>query len=282
MPALTLHQDHLYADPHVYDVLHDVGTVRDVRVLAKIAARCGTLPPPGQRLWLEPACGSGRFLLAIAAQRAWLGDRAIGFDQSPAMVQYANERANAAGARARVRCAVAEMEDFIQPLRLKPASVHIAFNPINSIRHLASDAAMLRHFRQMRDALAPGGVYIVGVSLVAYRWEQPTEDIWKAERAGLSVTQVVQFLPANPGVRGAWGRRERVVSHLAITHQGKAIDRTSRYWLRCYSKAQWLALLARSGFVIAGVADTDGDPREPTDSGYFLFALRAATNPRRA
>ena len=32
---------------------------------------------------------------------------------------------------------------------LKPGSVDFAFNPVNTIRHLESDRAMLDHFEQM-------------------------------------------------------------------------------------------------------------------------------------
>lgn len=269
---MPLPADHLYADPHVYDVLHDAGTKRDVRMFASLAARHGALPQR-RAVWLEPASGSGRYLLEVARR----GDRAIGFDINPAMIRYALARARSLRLAQRVRCHVASMEDFAAELALQPQSVHVAFNPINSIRHLGSDRAMLMHLRSMKHVLAPTGVYIVGISLVAYRWEQPTEDVWKARRDGLRVTQVVQYVPAAWRSRGVWKRRERVISHLTITHAKEQIDRTSTYWLRCYSKSQWHAIIARAGFAIVGTADTEGNPHAPADSGYALYVLRPAS-----
>ena len=47
-------------------------------------------------------------------------------------------------------------------------SIDAAFNPVNTIRHLESDRAMLRHFAQMADIMKPGAIYVVGVSLIDY------------------------------------------------------------------------------------------------------------------
>src|SRR5512140_1066353 len=77
----------LYADPLVYDILATPGTARELNVLQRIASRWVEGANAGRepRRWLEPACGTGRYLRLAAAR----GLRVTGFDASPAMVGYA-------------------------------------------------------------------------------------------------------------------------------------------------------------------------------------------------
>lgn len=261
---------HLYADPHVYDVLHDDQTASDLRILERLARRAaaigpGPTLPAGPLRWLEPACGSGRYLLALARK----GHDAEGFDISPAMVAYARSRARELGLARRARARVARMERFARA----PGSVHIAFNLINSIRHLGSDRALIEHLRRVGRSLHPAGSYVVGISLSAYGLEQPSEDVWKGKRGPLRVSQVVQFVPPTDASRGPWARRERVFSHLTITGAGREEHRDSRYWLRTYNQAQWEACIAKAGLRVALIADGAGVVCLPHEPGYFLYAL---------
>src|SRR5690606_35644929 len=54
-----------YDEPMLYDVLHGKGTAGEVRGLRHLADRLG-LDPTGP--WLEPACGSGRYVRAAVAR----------------------------------------------------------------------------------------------------------------------------------------------------------------------------------------------------------------------
>ncbi|MEO1718089.1 MAG: class I SAM-dependent methyltransferase, partial [Planctomycetota bacterium] len=80
----------LYTDASVYDILHGPGTAEDVDALEAIAAKHAAGAPD---VWLEPACGSGRYL-RVAAGR---GHSVVGFDYEAGMVEYARERAERAG-----------------------------------------------------------------------------------------------------------------------------------------------------------------------------------------
>ncbi len=268
---MTTHTD-FYADPQVYDVLHAAGTAADVQALRRMARRFG--PPSGATTWLEPACGAARYLLHAARS----GIRGIGFDQSEAMVRYAAERAKARGVSSHVRLFTASMESFVKEGRIRPASVGFAFNLINTIRHLASDRAILAHLEEVAIALRPSGAYAVGLSLSAYGLESITEDTWSGRRGGLSVSQVVQYIPpssvAGDSRRAGAARVERVISHMTI-HRGKTeahVDST--YALRTYNLAQWKALLARSRFDIAAVTDGEGYDATAREPGYYVFILK--------
>lgn len=255
-----------YDQPALYDVLHTAGTAAEVRGLLHVSERLG-LDPAGP--WLEPACGSGRYLRAAVAR----GVRIAGFDLSPAMIDYARERLRGADGRL-YRLGVAGMEGFDAALLAPGWRFELAFNPINTIRHLESDAAVLVHLARVRDALRPGGVYAVGISQSAYGLEQPSEDVWEGKRGPLHVRQVVQYTP--PSTPDA-DRFELVHSVLAVTRPGGNTIIPSSYALRCYDRAQWEAIVGASGFEVAGWADEGGAAIEPPGHdapGYALWLLR--------
>jgi hypothetical protein len=204
----------------------------------------------------------------------------MGIDLSAAMIEYTLNRAKEKGLERGVAGLVGRMEAFeASDARWagKPRTfgkAHIAFNPINSIRHLATDTAMLKHLACINRHLHREGVYVVGLSLSAYGIESVSEDVWVGSRRGTTVTQVVQYEPPDGDARGQASRRERVISHLTITRKGAEDEhRDSSYWLRTYNLAQWTALLEQSGWTIAGTFANTGQRAKPTEPGYYLFAL---------
>lgn len=271
LPTEATHN--FYSDAEVYDILHTPGTKEEVDTLERIERRY--LPVPGSRagharssnrrrsVWLEPACGTGRLLREAAAR----GKRVIGFDLEPNMISYAKQWGKQRGAR----LFVAAMEDFAD--RLRPSSVDFAFNPINTIRHLGSDRALLSHFAGIARVLRPHGVYAVGISLAAYGLEQETEDVWTGTRGRVRVVQVVQYIPAM-GRRGEGSRTERVFSHLTISRPTGDTHADSTYGLRSYDLAQWKHVIARSALEVAEVLDSDGEPTHPVEPGYAVWVLR--------
>lgn len=256
-----------YEFPGWYDILHTPGTAREVTGLERIEKRFGKArEPANQRLWLEPACGTGRYL-RVAAGR---GIGAVGFDLSQRMIDYATD--SFARRRFPGRFFVGDMTDFRIPRRAT-----FAFCPINTIRHLATDAAMLRHFACVRRALAPGGIYVVGTETGRYGVDFPAEDIWEGRRGRVRIRQVVQYLPANRRER-----MERVISHLTINTPSGEQELTSTYSLRAYSIAEWDALLKRAGWRVLGICDADGGealrgPRGSVIGGYGLYVLAPST-----
>lgn len=269
----------LYADPALYDILYTPGTAAEVDALERIerAVQGPGAARPG-RLWFEPACGTGR-CLRVAARR---GRQVAGFDREPAMLAYAQARLDAArrrggdaGGRARARLFAADLADFAAPAAaagLRPGSVDLAFITVNSLRHLGSDKDMLRHFAQVRDLLRPGGLYIVGISLTDYAWLWPDEDLWTAARGPCRVSQLINWLPPEPGTPR--GRLERALSHLTVTRPGGTTHLDDAYDLRCYDERQWARLVAASALRRAGSFDARGRPLPPGTWPYQLEALR--------
>ncbi len=254
----------LYTDASVYDILHGPGTAEEVDALDAIAAKHAASAPD---VWLEPACGSGRYL-RIAAGR---GHRVIGFDAEPGMIAYARERAARAGLGDRSRFFVGDMRGFGE--HVEAGSVGFGFNLINTIRHLESDADAQRHFAEVSRVLAPGGVYVVGISLTVYGLEPPSEDVWRAARGRCRVSQVVEYLPpTDPD----GDRMEQVFSHVTIDRPSGEEHRPSRYALRAYDLDQWRGLLGRSALREVAVVDASGVPCVATAPGYSLWVLGPA------
>jgi ubiquinone/menaquinone biosynthesis C-methylase UbiE len=262
------HDADFYADPHIYDVLHRAGTAREAAQIMAMVRRHIDWPRGKSLAWLEPACGSGRYLLELARRN----QRGIGFDLSPAMIAYARKRTTQLKREGRITLApkwmVARMESF----EVRDASVDVAFNPINTIRHLTSDRAMLSHLRAVRTCLKPGGVYLVGLEVSEPQLASPSEDVWDARAEGLTIKQLVSYIPPAAG-----SRDEQVISHLVISSgRGRAkvtrhVDST--YTLRTYTREQWGKLVDRAGFAIAGVYHADGTPTKHERVGYRYWAL---------
>lgn len=255
-----MHQG-FYEDASVYDILHAPGTRDELDGLEHIEQRF-VLDLGGKRAdWLEPACGSGR-LLRLAAQR---GRRVVGFDLEAGMVEYTRERLERAGLTRRAHLFVADMTDFRAHVT-RPVS--LAFNLINTFRHLASDRDAIAHLREVRRVLAPRGVYVVGIGTTRRDWADPVEDVWHGKRGRTAVTQVVQYLPPPPR-----SRKETVISH--ITVQTPAAERhiDSTYHLRTYTSAQWWSLVRAAGMRVHAVVDEYGDDAHAPDDGYALYVL---------
>ncbi|MEN0020159.1 MAG: class I SAM-dependent methyltransferase [Planctomycetota bacterium] len=253
----------LYADPVVYDVLHAPGTADEFRTLELIADRFVT-PSGRERTWLEPACGTGRLLRHAARQ----GIRVIGIDLAPEMIKDAKRRLPSLS---RVQWHVGDMTDFAGIVTR--SSVDLAFCTINTARHLGadeqSDRPMLQHLEQIAAVLKPGGVYVLGISLTAYGFEPPSEDVWSGSRGSLRVKQVVQYEPATKA-----SRREMVISVLDIERPRGCETRSSSYALRSYDRKQWDRLVARSAMQVVGVVDEFGDDTPVLAPGYQLFILK--------
>lgn len=252
-----------YRDPVIYDILHAHGTAGEARGVESLA-RAMTGAPDGPLSFLEPACGTARHLRWLATA----GHRCVGFDLDPGMIDDARSRAERAGIAKRTDLFVADMADFATNVK-RP--VRCAYNLINTVRHLGSDDAMLAHFGDIASSLTKDGVYIIGLSTTVYGVEMPSEDVWHGARGPCRVTQVANYLPAEPGTR-----EETVLSHLHIQRPGGDEHRDSTYTLRSYSLDEWTSLIDRSPLRIDRVTDEDGEDVDPPALGYAWYVLKRA------
>lgn len=219
-----------YDEAAVYDLLHGADTASE---LDAVLAAFGRLGNGGRRV-LEPACGTGRYLAALAAR----GYEAVGYDSNPRALAFARRRLKGSSARA-VR---GEMTSFAGN-----GVFDLAFSTLSSFRHLLTQRDALRHLRLTAGSLAPGGVYIVGIDLADYASGQDDEETWEASGGGMRVSHVMLSLA--PDKRR---RRERIVNFVAVSEDGRERLIESCYDLRSYDLREWESLIAASSFRILG------------------------------
>jgi SAM-dependent methyltransferase len=132
------------------------------------------------RRLFEPACGTGRLLVRLAQA----GYSVAGNDLNPHAVAYCNARFVRHGLKP--PAVVGDMSDF----RLA-RPVDAAFNTINSFRHLATERAAESHLRCVARALAPGGLYLLGLHLTPTVGPRCERESWSARRGNLAVNSTM-------------------------------------------------------------------------------------------
>ncbi len=247
----------LYLEPALYDVVNASGTAAEVDALERVVRRhLG----PGPRRWLEPACGTGRYLRGLRAR----GHEVAGYDPLDGMLAYARQRLSRwpdrwALARATFTTPAGDLATL--------GAFDVAICPVNSLRHLPDDASVIANLAQVRRLLAPGGLYVVGLDLLQPD-ALPDEDMWTGARGRLRVQEVVQYLPP----AGA-SRREQVVVQMMVTRPRGTEHRGWTYGLRTYTDAQWSALVRRAGWRRVATCDAAGRAVAATTPLTYQFEV---------
>jgi SAM-dependent methyltransferase len=211
----------------------------------------------------EPACGTGRLLVKLAAA----GYKVGGVDLNPAAVEFCNDRLARAGFP---RSAfVGDMCEFTLP---KP--IDAAFNTINSFRHLATQTQAENHLRCMARALRPGGIYVLGLHLTPTSVEPMQEESWAARRGNLAVLSRLWVLDCNRRKR-----QETVGMSFDVYTPTRQFRIEDRVVFRTYSAAQMKSLIEGiREFEIAEVYDFGYDIHGPinvtTGSEDVVYVLR--------
>lgn len=244
----------LYDHPAWYDTLHAEDTASWADFLLALNKRHGTGGPD----WLEPACGTGRFLRVLPRR----GIRVTGYDNHPGVLSYARARLPAGAS-----VLEADMTTF-----LRPRQYDLAFCLLGSVRHLLDEQSALQHLERTRRSLKPGGVYVIGLDLVDYRFPEPGEDDWRARRGTLSIDDMVITLPPEREKR-----RERIIHFLAVGTPSGRRHYTAEYDLLAYDFQQWQALVRAAGLEVAALYSCWRKPI-PLDANArdATFVLQAA------
>lgn len=255
-----------YDHPGWYDILHAAGTAREVTGLQRMARRFIARLPGAPRV-LEPACGTGRYL-RLFASRGW---RAVGFDLNPRMIAYAGEGFARRGlAPEQARAFIGDMTGFELPSRER---IDLAFCPINSIRHLPTDRAMLDHLSCVKRVLGPRGIYAIGIETTIYGGTFPQEDVWMGARGRTRIRQLISYTPPTRA-----RRIERVHTHLSITTPAGERHLESSYDLRSYDHRQWESLIERARWRTVAICNADGHdalrtPRGGVVGGHGVWVI---------
>lgn len=166
-------QDHLYNYPVYYELVFGSDWRAEYDFIRDCTAQY--LRGPLRRMF-EPACGTGRLLFRFAKS----GIAISGLDLNEKAIEYCNARLKKYGLPQ--TAFVGDMCDFELP-----EPVDVAFNPINSFRHLTRERQAEDHLACMEKALAPGGLYLLALHLTPTEGQAMEEEAWSARRGSLQV-----------------------------------------------------------------------------------------------
>ena len=180
----------------------------------------------GCRSVLEPGCGSGRMLEALAAR----GLEVVGIDISGPMVNYARARLGGAG-----EIACADMTDFDLGRRFGGAVSLVS--TVGALSAVGFDS----HLEAMARHLEPGAHYLVQQGIDPERWRSE----WEAERDGVRLHVVWEMVQRD--------RSRSRVEVLAGPRAGEVVEdlHVSTYW----TADAWREAIAASPFTQAGCYD---------------------------
>jgi SAM-dependent methyltransferase len=230
-----------YAD--LYDIAFDWDVSGEAAWLAeRLGAGCRTV--------LEPGCGSGRILEALARR----GLAVTGIDRSARMVELARGRLAAAGLPGEV--VEADMTDFDLGRTFEGAVC-----PVNTLRHLQRPE-LAAHLEAMARALAPGARYLVQLGLPA--GDEAPASRWNAERDGVRL-RVTWTPEARDDARGVETHRSRV-EILTGPRAGEVHE--DLHEMTAWRHQGWREAVEAAGFAWAAVYDgvEAGRPRVGFDA----------------
>jgi SAM-dependent methyltransferase len=247
--ASTLQPISIYDYPKYYDLIYGSDWKAEYDFLEACFRRHSERPV--KRVF-EPACGTGRLLVKLAAA----GYQVAGIDLSQRAVDYCNARLLRHGFRS--AATVANMADF----RL-PRQVDAAFNMINSFRHLTTAQTAEGHLQCMRQSIAKGGIYLLGLHLTPTVGQPMDEEVWAARRGHLAATCRVASQRVD---------RRRRSEYVTMTYDVRTPTRTlqiaDQFVFRTYTRRQMTDLIRSvGGFQIVATYDFAYDLDAPIEVG---------------
>jgi len=218
----------IYDHPKYYDLVFGADCAAELKFIQRCAEQFAT---GNVKKLFEPACGTGRLLVHLAKH----GYEIAGIDLNEKAIDFCNQRLEKKAIKGRTW--VADMADFKTPKKYD-----LAFNTINSFRHLSTAEASLGHLRCMGEAVRRGGLYLLGIHLTPTQAAPSETESWSARRGHLAVNTHMWTIERN--------RRKRV-ERFGIRFD---IHTPSRTWriedvlvLRSYTMPQMQQLIADSG-----------------------------------
>ncbi len=257
-----------YRAPLWYDIVFDCDTRCEADFLESIRVTHGL--SQGRRV-LEPACGTGRILIELAA-RGW---NCAGFDSEPAMVEFAGLRAQ----QEHVQDRLVVWEDRMEAFALKEKSGYdLAFTLLSTFKYLTEEKQVSAFFAQIYEALAPGGVFVLGTHLTDYTQEKIEHERWVGERDGVRVVCNTRTWPADSTTR-----LEAMRNRLQVTQDGEHAARMETLWnVRSYDVEELQRTIENaSGFELVATYDFDYDLTKPLpnweNTDTVVLVLRKAS-----
>ena len=219
----------LYADDaELYDIAFDWDLAEEADWIVERLAAASVL---------EPGCGSGRMLAALAAR----GVEVVGIDSSATMLDLARRRL---GGIARV--VEADMTDFQLGRRF-----HGAVSPINTLLHLSPEQ-LERHLGCVAEHLEPRSRYLVQVGLVdAAGGEALASSHWEASRGETSLR--ISWVDEELDLLQGRSLQRSTIEVLSGPRAGDVVEEVHE--MTAWTPATWAAAIDASPFEEAATYD---------------------------
>ncbi|MCM2375118.1 class I SAM-dependent methyltransferase [Aporhodopirellula aestuarii] len=231
----------IYDHPKYYDLVFGA----DVAAETKYILACEQAFGDGKSGWyFEPACGTGRLMFALRRR----GLDVCGLDLNPKAVKFCNDRMKRKGYLESAICA--DMCDFsrddfkgiLPKSRKKTGPVAVAFNTINSFRHVGSEREARAHLECMADIVRPGGLYLLGLHLTPTSVPPSETESWSARRGHLAINTHMWTID-----RDKKNRLERFGICFDVHTPSGSFRINDELRLRSYTPLQMRRLIAASG-----------------------------------
>jgi len=217
---------------------------------------------------LEPACGTGRMLRAIARR----GISSTGYDLNRPSVDFARQEAHRLGLGELIEVTV----DDMAAAEVGGGPFDGAFNLVGSISYLRQDRQLEEHLERTAAALSPGSVYVVQQTLTDPARSDHEPQHWAGERGQVRVDFT-------------WGRRKQDFEarlnldySVLDVHDGDVHEVFEQeHPLRMWSRDDLFGVVVDSGFRLVAVYDghqtevpTDSPDLEGLHVPYFVLRRR--------
>jgi SAM-dependent methyltransferase len=217
----------IYDHPKYYDLVFGADCAAEIKFILGCAEKFCERKP--KRLF-EPACGTGRLLFALARR----GFDVSGLDLNAKAIDFCNARFKRHDLKH--RAFVADMADFKVN---RPYG--IAFNTINSFRHLQTEREAKGHLDCMAKAIGSGGLYLLGVHLTPTKAAPSETESWSARRGHLAINTHMWTNSRNTKTR-----IERFGIRFDVHSPSKSFRIEDELVLRSYTQKQMDTLIASS------------------------------------
>lgn len=253
-----------YDTPYYYDIIFDEDTHKEADFLEAVFQKHSGIKKTGAVLdILEPACGSGRLVAALAER----GHHVAGFDLNENMLAFTAERLKSHKLKAQLW--QDKMEGFELP---KAGLFHLAHCLVSTFKYVLTAEGATAHLQHIADSLRSGGLYVLGFHLSDYTDTKPQHERWVGERDGTHVVCNTHTWPPDPVTR-----TEKLRTRLRITRDGVEQTQETHWQFRTYDVPQVRQLLATvPDMELVGcydfLYDLD-DPRELAEGLYDMVLV---------
>ena len=229
----------LYNLPNYYDIAFSWDITSEIKLFRELFKR---YVPFEVKNILEPACGTGRFLVSFPEY----GYNITGYDNSPKMITYTQKRITDEGLQNMATVVMGDMRS----VRFK-TKFDAAINSINSLGYLLSDDDILSHLCNTGESLRSEGIYIVHFNCACDKLELCEENEWIIERDEVRIKTIWEIEKED--------RQNKIsyqVCKMEINNHGKNILLEERHILRLWLFEDLKSLIRKSGkFKLAAIYD---------------------------